>query len=321
MVTVHQQDGSGASGESSSMLDFMSMKSYPDMSLEMSMLNNLGESCFLHIFSGLCLSPNSSAWSVCVPICLPCCGLGKTVKKEPEHDEGHQHFDDTAKLLQEFQDTQVDRVGSRPSSNLSSLSNASERDQHHLGKRVFYLEWWSRRISCQSPWLVTRLTAHVYCSAPLGVSFIATYFSNFYTFSHINRLKCNIWKEKKSSFCAQNFRYVIFYFTAYIMSLVLQWWLRQFMNQIVFVDKNPSSYCFVQGAQHTLVWEISQKWCTTLMSFFSLLSQAPLPTADGCAHPPPPTEGPLVHWLFLLCIYSKWIGPTYCSVHWLCCVM
>ncbi|KAG5271775.1 hypothetical protein AALO_G00183870 [Alosa alosa] len=98
-ISDMQQDGSGTSGESSSMLDFMSMKSYPDMSLDISMLNN----------------------------------LGKTVKKEPEHDEGHQHFDDTAKLLQEFQDTQVDRVGSRPSSNLSSLSNASERDQHHLG--------------------------------------------------------------------------------------------------------------------------------------------------------------------------------------------
>ncbi|XP_031432228.1 bromodomain-containing protein 9 [Clupea harengus] len=93
------QDGSGTSGEGSSMLDFMSMKSYPDMSLDMSMLNN----------------------------------LGKTVKKEPEHDDGHQHFDEAAKLLQEFQETQVDRVGSRPSSNLSSLSNASERDQHHLG--------------------------------------------------------------------------------------------------------------------------------------------------------------------------------------------
>lgn len=55
------------------------------------------------------------------------------MKKEPEHEDGHQHFDDTAKLLQEFQDAAVDRVGSRPSSNLSSLSNASERDQHHLG--------------------------------------------------------------------------------------------------------------------------------------------------------------------------------------------
>ncbi len=55
------------------------------------------------------------------------------MKKEPEHDDGHQHFDEAAKLLQEFQDAAVDRVGSRPSSNLSSLSNSSERDQHHLG--------------------------------------------------------------------------------------------------------------------------------------------------------------------------------------------
>lgn len=59
--------------------------------------------------------------------------LGKTVKKEPGNEEGQQHFDDADKLLQEFQEAQVDRVGSRPSSNLSSLSNASERDQHHLG--------------------------------------------------------------------------------------------------------------------------------------------------------------------------------------------
>uniref|UniRef100_A0A8C4F3B7 Bromodomain-containing protein 9 n=1 Tax=Dicentrarchus labrax TaxID=13489 RepID=A0A8C4F3B7_DICLA len=82
-----------------SVLDFMSMKNYPDMSLDISMLNS----------------------------------LGKTVKKEPGNDEGQQHFDDADKLLQEFQEAQVDRVGSRPSSNLSSLSNASERDQHHLG--------------------------------------------------------------------------------------------------------------------------------------------------------------------------------------------
>ncbi|KAF3691857.1 Bromodomain-containing protein 9 [Channa argus] len=86
-------------GDSSSVLDFMSMKTYPDMSLEMSMLNT----------------------------------LGKTVKKEPGNEEGQPHFDDAEKLLQEFQEAQVDRVGSRPSSNLSSLSNASERDQHHLG--------------------------------------------------------------------------------------------------------------------------------------------------------------------------------------------
>ncbi|XP_016110541.1 bromodomain-containing protein 9-like, partial [Sinocyclocheilus grahami] len=87
-------DGSGM--ESGSVLDFMSMKSYPDMSLDM--LNT----------------------------------LGKCVKKEPEHEDGHQHFDDAARLLQEFQDAAVDRVGSRPSSNLSSLSNTSERDHHHL---------------------------------------------------------------------------------------------------------------------------------------------------------------------------------------------
>ncbi|KPP74393.1 bromodomain-containing protein 9-like, partial [Scleropages formosus] len=92
-------DGTVMPGENSSVLDFMSMKSYSDMSLDMSMLHN----------------------------------LGKTVKKEPEQEEAHLHFDETAKLLQDLQETQVDRVGSRPSSNLSSLSNASERDQHHLG--------------------------------------------------------------------------------------------------------------------------------------------------------------------------------------------
>ncbi|XP_078109214.1 bromodomain-containing protein 9 isoform X1 [Sander vitreus] len=91
-------DGTGL-GESGSVLDFMSMKNYPDMSLDISMLNS----------------------------------LGKTVKKEPGNDEGQQQFDEADKLLQEFQEAQVDRVGSRPSSNLSSLSNASERDQHHLG--------------------------------------------------------------------------------------------------------------------------------------------------------------------------------------------
>ena len=56
------------------------------------------------------------------------------MKKEPGNEEGQQDFNDADKLLQEFQEAQVDRVGSRPSSNLSSLSNASERDQHHLGK-------------------------------------------------------------------------------------------------------------------------------------------------------------------------------------------
>ncbi|XP_037310606.2 bromodomain-containing protein 9 [Pungitius pungitius] len=95
---IQMADGTGL-GESGSVLDFMSMKNYPDMSLELSLLNS----------------------------------LGKTVKKEPGNDEGQQNFDEADKLLQEFQDAQVDRVGSRPSSNLSSLSNASERDQHHLG--------------------------------------------------------------------------------------------------------------------------------------------------------------------------------------------
>ncbi|CAL8247120.1 unnamed protein product [Lota lota] len=99
---VHQirqiTDGCGLGG-SSSVLDFMSLKGYPDMSLDISMLNS----------------------------------LGKSVKKEVGHEEGQQHFEDADKLLQEFQEGQGDRVGSRPSSNLSSLSNASERDQHHLG--------------------------------------------------------------------------------------------------------------------------------------------------------------------------------------------
>ena len=58
---------------------------------------------------------------------------GKSVKKEAGHEEGQQHFEEADKLLQEFQEGQGERVGSRPSSNLSSLSNASERDQQHLG--------------------------------------------------------------------------------------------------------------------------------------------------------------------------------------------
>lgn len=68
-----------------------------------------------------------------VSISLP--SAGKAVKKEPEHEDAHLHLE-TAKLLQ---DLQVDRVGSRPSSNVSSLSNASERDQHHLGEGL--LPW------------------------------------------------------------------------------------------------------------------------------------------------------------------------------------
>ncbi|XP_066484284.1 bromodomain-containing protein 9 isoform X2 [Tiliqua scincoides] len=82
----------------SSVLDFLSMKPYPDVSLDISMLSSLGK-----------------------------------VKKELDHDDNHLHLDETAKLLQDLHEAQTDRVGSRPSSNLSSLSNASERDQHHLG--------------------------------------------------------------------------------------------------------------------------------------------------------------------------------------------
>ncbi|XP_077383445.1 bromodomain-containing protein 9 [Festucalex cinctus] len=98
LCDMQMADGAGL-GDSGSVLDFMSLKNYPDMSLDISMLNT----------------------------------LAKGVKKEPGNEEGQQHFDDADKLLQEFQEAQVDRVGSRPSSNLSSLSNASERDQHHLG--------------------------------------------------------------------------------------------------------------------------------------------------------------------------------------------
>ncbi|KAM5156999.1 bromodomain-containing protein 9 [Mantella aurantiaca] len=88
----------GDSDGSNSVLDFMSMKSYSDVSLEMSMLNSLGK-----------------------------------VKKELDHEDGHLNLDDTTKLLHDFHDVHNDRVGSRPSSNISSLSNNSERDHHHLG--------------------------------------------------------------------------------------------------------------------------------------------------------------------------------------------
>lgn len=93
-----KQIGESVGDGSNSVLDFMSMKSYSDVSLEMSMLNSLGK-----------------------------------VKKELDHDDGHLNLDDTAKLLHDFHDVHNDRVGSRPSSNISSLSNNSERDHHHLG--------------------------------------------------------------------------------------------------------------------------------------------------------------------------------------------
>ncbi|XP_053795712.1 bromodomain-containing protein 9 isoform X4 [Vidua chalybeata] len=90
--------GDSAGDSNTSDLDFLSMKPYSDVSLDISMLSSLGK-----------------------------------VKKELDHDDNHLHLDETTKLLQDLHEAQADRVGSRPSSNLSSLSNTSERDQHHLG--------------------------------------------------------------------------------------------------------------------------------------------------------------------------------------------
>ncbi|XP_054047199.1 bromodomain-containing protein 9 isoform X19 [Rissa tridactyla] len=90
--------GESAGDSNASDLDFLSMKPYSDVSLDISMLSSLGK-----------------------------------VKKELDHDDNHLHLDETTKLLQDLHEAQADRVGSRPSSNLSSLSNTSERDQHHLG--------------------------------------------------------------------------------------------------------------------------------------------------------------------------------------------
>ncbi|XP_039203944.1 bromodomain-containing protein 9 isoform X3 [Crotalus tigris] len=90
--------GEAIGDNSNSVLDFLSMKTYSDMSLDISMLSSLGK-----------------------------------VKKELDHDDNHLHLDETTKLLQDLHEVQTDRIGSRPSSNLSSLSNTSERDQHHLG--------------------------------------------------------------------------------------------------------------------------------------------------------------------------------------------
>nr|XP_021153729.1 bromodomain-containing protein 9 isoform X4 [Columba livia] len=90
--------GESAGDSNTSDLDFLSMKPYSDVSLDISMLSSLGK-----------------------------------VKKELDHDDNHLHLDETTKLLQDLHEAQADRVGSRPSSNLSSLSNTSERDQHHLG--------------------------------------------------------------------------------------------------------------------------------------------------------------------------------------------
>nr|XP_047909537.1 bromodomain-containing protein 9 isoform X7 [Anser cygnoides] len=95
--------GESAGDGNTSDLDFLSMKPYSDVSLDISMLSSLGK-----------------------------------VKKELDHDDNHLHLDETTKLLQDLHEAQADRVGSRPSSNLSSLSNTSERDQHHLGFRFFF---------------------------------------------------------------------------------------------------------------------------------------------------------------------------------------
>ncbi|XP_075442494.1 bromodomain-containing protein 9 isoform X5 [Ascaphus truei] len=94
----HMMIGESLVDGSNSVFDFMTMKSYSDMSLDMSMLNSLGK-----------------------------------VKKELDHDDGHLNLDEATKLLHDFHDVHTDRVGSRPSSNISSLSNNSERDHHHLG--------------------------------------------------------------------------------------------------------------------------------------------------------------------------------------------
>uniref|UniRef100_A0A4W3K8L5 Bromodomain-containing protein 9 n=1 Tax=Callorhinchus milii TaxID=7868 RepID=A0A4W3K8L5_CALMI len=76
-------------------LDFMPLKSYSDVSLDISLLTS----------------------------------LGKSVKKEPDHDDNQRNLDETTKLLQDLHEAQTERVGSRPSSNLSSISSNSDREQ------------------------------------------------------------------------------------------------------------------------------------------------------------------------------------------------
>ncbi|KAB0356545.1 hypothetical protein FD754_000701 [Muntiacus muntjak] len=85
-------------GDGGSTLDFMAMKPCSDVSLDISVLGCLGK-----------------------------------VKKELDPEDGHLSLHETTKLLLDLQEAQAERGGSRPSSNLSSLSNASHRDQHHLG--------------------------------------------------------------------------------------------------------------------------------------------------------------------------------------------
>lgn len=66
------------------------------------------------------------------------------MKKELDHEDGHLHLDETTKLLQDLHEAQAERGGSRPSSNLSSLSNTSDRDQHHLGEAAPLGPWHCR---------------------------------------------------------------------------------------------------------------------------------------------------------------------------------
>ncbi|XP_072880256.1 bromodomain-containing protein 9 isoform X4 [Hemitrygon akajei] len=91
-------EANGSTGDNRPGLDFIPVKSYSDVSLDISLLNS----------------------------------LGKVVKKEPDHDDNQRNLDETTKLLQDLHEAQTERVGSRPSSNLSSISSNSDREQHHL---------------------------------------------------------------------------------------------------------------------------------------------------------------------------------------------
>lgn len=81
----------------------------------------------------LACSASQGCWQPRIQSSCVCTGK---VKKELDADDGHLNLDETAKLLQDLHEAQAERGGSRPSSNLSSLSNTSpsDRDQHHLGK-------------------------------------------------------------------------------------------------------------------------------------------------------------------------------------------
>lgn len=76
------------------------------------------------------------------------------MRKEPDADDGHLNLDETAKLLQDLHEAQAERGGSRPSSNLSSLSNTSpsDRDQHHLGKVAPGTVRAAPSAGCPCPW-------------------------------------------------------------------------------------------------------------------------------------------------------------------------